>query len=137
MNTKEAFEEARAAASTAASSSCLPNQMSRENSSNISFMFAGLICEGSHQRLSILICFQLLVAAAKTNTNYVVAEKGKHREFSMLLHVTACDLFSLHFFTQTKSPPNLWFWKDLSKHQVLSSGTYAWGSCGPLRSCGW
>lgn len=66
---KEAFEEARAGASAAASSSSnrikQPNQMSRENSSNISFMFAGLICEGSHKRLSILLCCSAFSGCSK------------------------------------------------------------------------
>lgn len=110
---EEAFEEARAAANAAVSSSCdwikLPHHTSRENSSKTSFMFPGLICKGSHQRSSILICRSAISSCREDKlTNYVVGEKDRHREFSTLLHLGACDTCHLHFFPLIKSPPSVY-----------------------------
>lgn len=43
------------------------------------------------------------------NINYIVGEKGKHTEFSTLLHLRACDTCDLNFFISIKSPPNVCF----------------------------
>lgn len=58
------------------------------------------------------------------NIKDVLGEKGKHREFTTLLHLRACDTCHLHSFTSIKSPPNICLLERLeqtpSAHKTLT-----------------